>query len=209
MIKTWKNDSEVEVVYTTRTRRHGEHWLKLLLTKFGYRIINKISEIEIYVDSGDFKLLSRKVVNHILSLNEDTPYLRGLISWVGYKQAQVKYEREPRYDGRENTKNRMISFKVMRNFLDRALISYTDAPLKLTLFFGFFISFISFLFILFIFIQKFIGNSIPGWTAIMSGIFLFGGIQITILGFIGLYVGSIFRAVKKRPLYLIKEIIRK
>jgi dolichol-phosphate mannosyltransferase len=134
LIDSWLNDPEAEVVYTTRIRRNGEHWLKLLITKYGYRFINAISDIELQVDSGDFKLLSRRAVDHLLSLNEDNPYLRGLVSWIGFKQIQVLYERSERFDGRKNTKTKMLSKKVIYYWLDRALISFSDAPLKLETF---------------------------------------------------------------------------
>jgi glycosyltransferase involved in cell wall biosynthesis len=208
LIQAWKNDAEVEVVYTTRTRREGEHPLKMLLTKFGYRLINFISDIQLPVDSGDFKLVSRRVVDHILELKEDKPYLRGLISWVGYKQTQVFYDREARFDGRNNTKFPVLSKRVIYGYLDRALISFSDAPLKVILIFGFILSVISIGYISVVFFQKLMGWSVSGWAAIMSTILLLGGTQMMMLGFIGLYVGSIFRETKKRPQYLIKEVIK-
>jgi dolichol-phosphate mannosyltransferase len=84
LIEAWQSDEEAEVVYTTRTRRDGEHWLKMLVTKLGYRFINSISEINLQIDSGDFKLLSRRAVDNILLLKEDKPYMRGLVSWIGF-----------------------------------------------------------------------------------------------------------------------------
>jgi len=208
LINAWRNDPDAEVVYTTRTRRDGEHWLKMLVTKIGYRFINAISEIDLQVDSGDFKLLSKRVVNHILQLKEDKPYMRGLVSWVGFKQIQVFYDRLERFDGRENTKMNVLSRKVIYYWLDRALISFSDAPLKIMLFFGFALSFVSFLYLIVVFIQKAIGLSIPGWAAIMSAILFLGGVQILMLGFIGLYIGATFKESKHRPRYIIKEIIR-
>lgn len=208
LINKWLEDIDTEVVYTTRKSRKGEHWLKLLITKFGYRFINKISDIPLEIDSGDFKLLSRKVVNILLELKEDRPYIRGLISWIGFKQAQIYYTREERYDGRENTKMSVLSKKVIYYWLDRALISFSDAPLKLILFGGIALSLISFSYILIILIQKIMGLSVPGWTAIMSAILFLGGAQMIMLGFIGLYIGAIFRETKNRPKYIIKNIIK-
>jgi len=207
LINAWQSDTEVEVVYTTRTRREGEHWLKMLVTKIGYRFINKISEIELQVDSGDFKLLSRRVVDYLLQLKEDKPYMRGLVSWIGFKQIQVFYERSERLDGRENTKMNVLSRKVVYYWLDRALISFSDAPLKLMLFLGFGLSTISFFYILVVLAQKALGLSVPGWAAIMSAVLFLGSVQIMMLGFIGLYISAIFRETKKRPLYIIKEVV--
>lgn len=208
LINAWKNDPDAEVVYTTRTRRDGEHWLKMLVTKIGYRFINAISEIDLQVDSGDFKLLSKRVVDQLLQLKEDKPYMRGLVSWVGFKQIQVFYDRLERFDGRENTKMNVLSRKVIYYWLDRALISFSDAPLKIMLFFGFALSFVSFLYLIVVLIQKAIGLSIPGWSAIMSAILFLGGVQILMLGFIGLYIGATFKEAKHRPRYIIKEIVR-
>lgn len=208
LINAWQADPEAEVIYTTRTRREGEHWLKMLVTKIGYRFINAISEIELQVDSGDFKLLSRRVVDNLLQLKEDKPYMRGLVSWIGFKQIQVLYERSERFDGRENTKMNVLSRKVVYYWLDRALISFSDAPLKLMLFLGFGLSIVSFLYILIVLAQKILGLSLPGWTAIMSAVLFLGSVQIMMLGFIGLYIGAIFKEAKRRPRYIIKEVIR-
>lgn len=209
LIKAWQNDPDAEVVFTTRTRRDGEHWLKLLVTKIGYRFINAISEINLQVDSGDFKLLSRRAVNHLLQLKEDRPYLRGLVSWIGFKQIQIFYARTGRFDGRQKTKMAVLSTKVINYWIDRALISFSDAPLKLMLFLGFILSALSLLYIVVVIIQKIMGLSIPGWTALMSGMLLLGGMQILMLGLIGIYIGAIFREAKNRPRYLIKEVIKK
>lgn len=209
LINAWRADAEAEVVYTTRTRREGEHWLKMLITKIGYRFINAISEIELQIDSGDFKLLSRRAVDNLLQLKEDKPYMRGLVSWIGFKQIQVFYERSERFDGRENTKMNVLSRKVIYYWLDRALISFSDAPLKLMLFLGFGLSMASFFYILVVLAQKILGLSVPGWAAIMSAILFLGGVQIMMLGFIGLYISAIFREAKRRPRYIIKEVVRR
>ena len=209
LIDAWIKDKDAEVVHTTRTKRKGEHWLKMIVTKIGYRFINFISEIDLPIDSGDFKLLSRKVVNHVLELNETRPYLRGLISWIGYKQIHISYNRDERLNGRLNTKMNVLSSKVIYYWLDRALISFSDAPLKIILFFGLMLSGFSLFYIIVILIQKLLGISIPGWAAIMSSVLFLGGVQIIMLGAMGLYVGANYRESKKRPLYIIKNIIRK
>jgi dolichol-phosphate mannosyltransferase len=208
LIEAWQSDEEAEVVYTTRTRRDGEHWLKMLVTKLGYRFINSISEINLQVDSGDFKLLSRRAVDNILLLKEDKPYMRGLVSWIGFKQVQVLYERLERFDGRENSKMNVFSQKVLYYWLDRALISFSDAPLKVMLLLGFILSITSLLYILVVLAQKALGLSVPGFAAIMSAVLFMGGIQMIMLGFVGLYVGAIFRESKRRPNYIVKSVLR-
>jgi dolichol-phosphate mannosyltransferase len=209
MVRAWRNDPEVEVVYTTRLRRDNEHPLKLLLTKFGYRFIKAISDIQLPVDSGDFKLLSRRAVNHLLQLKEDKPYIRGLVSWIGFKQVPVFYNREARFNGRENTKNPVLSKRAIYYYLDRALISFSDAPLKIMLFLGMTLSLVSLLYIFVVLYQKVMGTSLPGWPAEMCAILFIGGIQMMMLGFTGLYVGAIFRETRGRPRYIIKNVLRK
>ena len=208
LIARWKSDLEIEVVYTTRTRRKGEHWLKLLITKIGYRFINWISDIELQLDSGDFKLLSRRVVDELLKISEDKPYIRGLITWIGFKQSQIFYERQERFDGRENTKMPVLSKRVLYYWLDRALISFSDAPLKIMLFIGIGLSILSFIALFLVLLLKILGLAVPGWAAIMTSILFFSGVQIMMLGFIGLYVGAIFRNGKGRPKFIVKEVIK-
>ena len=209
MVEPWRNDPKTEVVFTTRTKREGEHWLKMLITHVGYRIINAISDIELHPDSRDFKLLSRRAVAQLIELREDKPYMRRLVSWIGFKQPQVFYEREARFDGAENIKMRLLSRKVIYYWLDRALISFSDSPLKLILALGFLMSFLSTFYIVIVVIQKILNLSVPGWAALMSSMLFLSGVQMMMLGFIGLYVGAIFREAKRRPQYIVKEVLRK
>ena len=207
MVKAWKSDKKTEVVFTTRSKREGESFLKLLITKFGYRFVRKISDIDIPVDSGDFKLLSRRVVDELLKLTESKPYVRGLISYIGFKQTQLFYERKARHDGSENTKYPVLTKRVLYGYLDRAMISFSDAPLKLIFFLGLILLFFSVIFIFYVIIAKFSGTLIPGWAAIMVSVVFFGSLNILLLGVVGLYIGSIFTESKKRPLYIIKDIV--
>lgn len=206
MIRAWQDDDETEVVYTTRTKREGESFLKLLITKHGYRFIKSISDIDIPVDSGDFKLLSKRVVTELLKLNETKPYVRGLISYIGFKQTQLFYERKARHDGAENTKYPVLTKRVLYGYLDRAMISFSDAPLKLIFFVGILLVAISFLFIFYIILAKLSGILIPGWAAIMTAVVFFGSLNILFLGIVSLYIGSIFTQSKGRPPYIIKDI---
>jgi dolichol-phosphate mannosyltransferase len=207
MVSEWSNYPGTEVVYTTRTRRKGEHWIKMLLTKVGYRLIHKISSIYLPPDSGDFKLLTRKVVNLLRAIREPRPYTRGLVSWLGFQQRQILYERDERFDGRENTKMPAFSGKVINHVLDSALISFTDMPLKSILFFGGAISLFSLCYLFVILVQKILGLYVPGWPALMTAILLLGGVQMIMLGFVGLYVSAIFRQTKNRPLYVVDKVI--
>jgi dolichol-phosphate mannosyltransferase len=208
MVRAWHDDIEADVVYTTRTKREGEHPLKMLVTKIGYRFLKFISYVQLPVDSGDFKLLSRRVVLHILELKEDKPYIRGLIGWIGFRQIPVYYDRDPRFDGAANTKFPVLSRRVIYSWLDRALISFSDEPLKIILIAGFLLSAVSLLYIFVVLFQKLMGWYAPGWPALMCAILFIGGMQLMMLGFTGLYVGAIFRQTRGRPLYIVKEVLR-
>lgn len=208
LIREWMQDRDVEVVYTTRRSRAGEHPLKLLVTHWGYRFINRISEIQLPVDSGDFKLLSRRAVREVLRLREQRPYLRGLVSWIGFKQVQVYYERAPRFDGRLNTKFPVLSRRVISGYLDRALISFSDVPLKIVLLAGLFVSSLAAIYIFIVIFQKIMGWYVPGWPAIMATVLFLGGTQLLMLGVLGLYINIIFLESKKRPNYIVKDIIK-
>lgn len=209
LINEWKTN-DFEIVYTTRTKRPGESKFKLLLTKFGYRLINKISDVEIPIDSGDFRLISKRVKVHLNEFNEKYPYLRGIISYVGFPKKQIFYDRQARNDGQTNTKYPVFSKRVIWSYFDRALIGHSDTPLKIILFFGIFIFIISILYLFSIILMRlFTSYYIPGWTALMAAITFFSSIIIIMLGIIGLYIGCIFMETKNRPNYIIKDIVKK
>lgn len=205
MVETWHAKPGTEVVYTTRIRRRGEAWWKLWVTKIGYRLIDKISTVRIPLDSGDFKLLSRRVVDLLVSMPEARPYTRGMISWLGFRQEQVWYEREERADGGSNTKMPVLSGKVLNYWLDSALISFSDLPLKVILLVGFGISAGALAYLVVIMIQKIMGWHVPGWPALMTAILFLGGIQTFLLGVVGLYIAAIFKQTKNRPLFIVNQ----
>ena len=209
MVNTWLSDTDCEVVYTVRRSRSGEGFVKLRFTKFGYRFLRKISKIDLPVDAGDYKLVSRKIVNILLAHQEHKPFMRGIITSLGFKQLPVYYDREPRGDGRNNTKFVLFSSRTVSGWLDSALISFSDAPLKLSLTIGLITSFFSSLYIFVVIIQKILGLYTPGWPALMAAILLLGSVQLIVLGIMGLYVNAIYTQTKNRPLFIIKNIIRK
>jgi dolichol-phosphate mannosyltransferase len=208
LLRQWRADDEVEVVYTTRRSRAGEGKTKLIFTRLGYQILKVVSNIDLPIESGDYKLLSRRAVEEVLKFEEKMPYMRGLVGWIGFKQVSVLYDRQPRYDGRKNSKFPFFSRRVIFSFLDRALISFSDAPLKLTLFLGFIVAAFSCLYLFVVFFQKAMGWYEPGWPALMAAILLLGGIQLIVLGFLGLYINVIFLQTKGRPNYIIKDLVR-
>lgn len=203
LIRAWQSEPEVGVVHTVRTNRAGESRLKLLITRLGYHILHTSSTTNLPVESGDFKLLSRVVVNHLVQLKEKKPFLRGLVCWVGFKQKWVHYARDARFSGRTNFP--VMSSKVIFNFLDTALISFSDAPLRIATVAGLLTSITALSYITWILIEKFRGHNIPGWSAIMVAILFLGGAQLLCVGLQGLYISSIFHETKRRPNYIVKD----
>lgn len=205
LCKKWFENPEYDVVYTTRRKRYGESSLKLFITKVGYRLINKIAAIPIPIDSGDFKLLSRRVYMILTRIHDEKPFIRGLVTWIGFRQISILYDRDERADGRRNTKSKVLSAKVINYWLDQALISFSDIPLKMILFCGFIVSIFALVYINVVLVQKVLGIYVPGWPALMAAILLLGGVQIFMLGIIGLYLGAVFRQSKNRPLFIIEK----
>lgn len=203
MLEAWQSEGEIDVVHTVRKSRSGESAFKLFLTKIGYKILSYVSNIDLLIDAGDFKLLSRRAVNSLIQLKEKDPFMRGLVTWIGFKQISITYHRQSRFRG--ETKFPVLSRKVIGNFLKSALISFSALPLQLSSFLGLFGFFISFLMMIHVLSEKLDGNSLPGWTAIMSAILFIGSIQLLTIGIIGLYLHSIYLGVKDRPNYIIKS----
>ncbi len=197
---------KADVVYTTRRSRAGETWIKLKITQVGYWILNSLSTIPVPQNSGDFKLLSRRVVGQVSQLKEQKPFMRGLITWVGFRQVQFFYDREARATGDSHFP--VFSRRVIYNFLDSALISFSDAPLKLALLAGILVMAGAFFLLVWILVQKFLGGNLPGWTAMMATMLVLGGIQLFVMGIFGLYIHTIYLEVKGRPLYIVEGVLR-
>lgn len=203
LIQKILEDPSLDVVHTVRTRRDGESALKLFVTKIGYMILNRFSSVSIPVEAGDFKLLSRRVVNHLVRLKENRPFTRGLVCWVGFKQTFITYQRSARFAG--ETHFRIFGTKVFNNFFESALISFSSAPLKLAIFFGILAILIDFVVMGHALYEKFIGHAVPGWTAMMIVMLFFSGVQLFSLGMIGLYLFGIYEQTKNRPNYIIES----
>lgn len=204
MIKAWL-DKDLDVVHTVRLSRAGETRLKLLITRLGYFILRKATDIDLIPNAGDFKLLSRRVVDHLVRLNEKRPFIRGLVHWVGFRQDVVYYHREARFAG--ETKFPVLSCKVIRNFLESALISFSDVPLYLVSFMGMLVSLGSFVYMVFVIAEKLRGHNLPGWSAIMATMLFLGGVQLIALGIIGLYISSMYLESKHRPNYIVESFV--
>jgi dolichol-phosphate mannosyltransferase len=192
-----------DVVYGVRDKREGESKMKLLTAAAFYRLLQRIIKLDIPVDVGDFRLMSRRVVDAFKELKEKDRFVRGLVSWVGFKQTGVHYFRDKRFAGETKFPYR----KMLRFALD-GITSFSDVPLKMASWLGYFTSFLALLYLCSVFVQKALGDTVQGWATIMVGMLFLGGVQLISLGIIGEYVGRIFNEVKQRPLYVIDEIFQ-
>jgi len=190
-----------DVVYAQRAHRVGESWHKLLTAKLFYRFINNLSEVPIPLDTGDFRIITKKIRNILIAMPEHNKFLRGQIAWTGFNQTCVKYKREERYEGKTN-----YSYAKMVSFAFDGITSFSNMPLRLATYMGFLVSFISFMVILYTLYQKYANNNtVQGWSSLMVSILFIGGVQLICLGIIGEYLGRIMDNVKNRPLYIIRD----
>jgi glycosyltransferase involved in cell wall biosynthesis len=203
MLSAWKQGKDIDVVHTIRSSRKGETFIKRKVTKLGYWLLRSVADIDLMVESGDFKLLSRRATDHIIQLNEFNPYMRGIVCWVGFNQTFIHYNRQERFAGA--TKFPIISRKVISNFFNSALISFSSIPLQLASVAGIGGFVFSFGMMIFVLSEKLQGVTLPGWTAIMTAILFLGSVQLLSIGILGLYIHSIFIEVKKRPNYILES----
>jgi glycosyltransferase involved in cell wall biosynthesis len=203
LVRVWKADPEVQVVHTVRRLRLGESALKRCVTWLGYLVLRSVSAIDLPHEAGDFKLLSRRVVEHLVQLQEQRPFTRGLVCWLGFKQQIVYYDREPRFAGK--TKFPVLGWKVIRNFLDSAVMSFSDWPLKLAGFLGLGLAGLAMLYPPWALREWSAGREIPGWSVTCFAVVLLGGIQLLSVGILGNYVSAVFFESKRRPNYIVKS----
>jgi dolichol-phosphate mannosyltransferase len=193
-----------EVVYATRRSRLGESWIKKSVAYLGYRLIARLSEVPIPRDTGDYRIMSRRIIEALRSLPENHGFLRGLVAFVGFKQTCIKFDREARFYGKGNYNRYIGGFSIVIN----ALISFSSRPLHLMSITGFFTAAFSFLLGGAFILQKLIGiNLTPGLSTTVLLITFFSGIQLFFLGLLGEYIGSIYDEVKRRPMYIIDTIV--
>jgi len=210
LVEKWR--AGADVVYTVRTARDGEHPLRQICTKLAYRVIRGFtSEVNLTVEAGDFKLLSRRVVSELLKLEEKDPYLRGLVPWLGFKQVPVYYKRHPRAAGEthfpvfRNFFKDLLTFKGGAGTFAIAITSFSMLPVVLLLVFGVLVSSLSLLALVLTIVLKCFGVVLPPSSGLMIAIFFMSGIQLLGLGIIGLYIARIYREARNRPRYIIED----
>lgn len=199
MIEKWQQG--YQVVYAVRNNFKSLGFFKRTTSKLFYKIINSISDIKMTYNAADFRLIDREVVNAIKQFKENYLYIRGIVSWVGFKQTTIKYKQEKRFSGESK-----YSLKKMIKFALSGITSFSIKPLKLSLILGFIISFFSFLYGLYaLYIAFFTDRAITGWTSVIVSVLFIGGIQLFMIGVLGEYLGKLFMENKRRPNYIIKD----
>lgn len=199
LIKKWKEG--FEIVYAVRNKRDGENWFKLVTAKAFYRILKRITSVEIPVDTGDFRLIDKRVLDVLKDMPEKHRFIRGMVAWSGFKSCPVYYHREKRFAGTTKfTIGKMVQFSL------NGITSFSTYPLKLASTFGLLVSLVGFLYLIYvIYLALFTNNTVEGWASMMVVVLFLGGVQLLSLGVIGEYVGRINEEVKKRPNYIISE----
>jgi len=189
-------------IYCVRTSREEESRFKLLTANWFYRTMNRMSEVEFPLDTGDFRLIDRKIMNEFKRLKENGKYIRGLISWIGFKQVPFYYERKARVAG--TTK---YPLRKMMKFATNALLYFSKKPLQIVMGLGFFAIIIGLILAIWVILGKIYGfsNAELGWTSTITVTVFFGGVQLLTIGVVGQYIGVLFDEIKDRPEYIIDE----
>jgi len=201
LIDKWREG--YDVVYATRLKRDGESWLKRFTAKMFYKVARKTTSINLPEDTGDFRLMSKPVVEALKQLREQHRFMKGLFTWVGFRQTSVAYNREPRLAGRTKW-----NYWKLWNLAVEGITSFSYAPLQAATYSGLLIAISSFIYAAYIFIRTLVyGNPVPGYPSLMVVILFLGGVQLFALGIIGEYIGRIYNESKKRPLYLVQGAV--
>jgi len=198
MLDHWRAGSDV--VYAMRTNREGESRFKVVTARWFYSIMGRVSAVPLAANSGDFRLLSRRALDALLTMRERNRYLRGMTSWVGFTQTAVPYERERRHAG--ETK---YPIRKMVHFALDAIASFSNVPLQLATIAGFTFALLAFLAVPVAIGFRIFGQFLPGITTTVVTVLLLGGFQLMAIGLIGEYVGRIYDEVKRRPLYIVRD----
>jgi dolichol-phosphate mannosyltransferase len=203
MLALMKSEN-ADVVYGMRKKRPGEKWMKRITSRLFYRLLNRLSDVKFPVDTGDFRLMNRKAIAQYNNFGECNKYVRGLISWMGFKQVPYHYERDARFAG--ETK---YSFRKLLQFAFTSIFYFSKKPLSIATSLGFASIAVGLLYAIWILLSRLLTDnySISGWTSTIIMIIFFGGVQLLTIGVLGKYIGNLFDEVKKRPEYIVSEKI--
>lgn len=199
MILKWQEG--YDVVYGTRSERPGESAFKLATARSFYRVLNKLSDVPIPLDTGDFRLMSRPVVEALRAMPERDRFVRGMVSWVGFRQTPIMYKRADRFAGKTK-----YPLRKMIRFASDGILSFSIKPLQMSIGLGMLASALALLGVFYALVLRvFTEVWVQGWTALMIAILFLGGVQLICVGILGEYIGRIYNEVKKRPLYIVDE----
>ena len=199
LVEKWREG--YDVVYATRRSRQGESWVKRFTANIFYRTIDGLSQVPIPRNTGDFRLLDRRVVDALKQMPERTRFMKGLFAWVGFKQTSVIYDRPSRYKGKTKW-----NYWKLWNFAIDGITSFSFLPLKVWSYVGLLVAIPSFFYASYLVIRTLIyGIDFPGYASIMVAVLFLGGVQLVSLGVLGEYLGRVYEEVKGRPLYLVRE----
>jgi glycosyltransferase involved in cell wall biosynthesis len=194
-------ESDADVVYGVRKSRAGETAFKRATAHGFYRLLSRATEVDIPLDAGDFRLMSRRALDALLAMPEQARFIRGMVAWIGFKQVPFAYDRQERFAG--ETK---YPFRKMVRFAFDALTGFSSAPLKLASHAGLWLSAASVLLILYIAYAWATGQNIQGWTSLMLVVVILGAVQMFVLALMGEYIGRLYNEAKGRPLYIVQEV---
>jgi len=190
-----------EVVYARRRKRAGESFMKKLTAKVFYRTLSRVTSVDIPVDTGDFRIMHKKVAEVLKKMPEQQKFLRGQIAWVGFSQTYIEYDRDERHAGDTG-----YPYKKMIRFALDGITSFSNLPLKFATFAGFIVSGVTFLMAIYALYSRFISRDyVPGWTSLMLAILFIGGVQLISIGIIGEYISRLSSNIRNRPLYIVKD----
>ena len=195
-------DEGADVVYGKRTKRRGETWLKKFTAALFYRLLNFLTDIDIPIDTGDFRLISRRVLEVLNGMPEHHRFIRGMVSWTGFKHAALNYERDERFAG--ETK---YPLKKMIRFAFDAITSFSIRPLKLASSLGIVFAGLGLIGLIYALVSWISGSTVPGWTSVIITSMILGSAQLIVLGIFGEYLGRLYLESKRRPLYIIDRIV--
>lgn len=202
MIAKWREG--YDVVYGTRTERPGESAFKIGTARAFYRLLNKLSDVPIPLDTGDFRLMSRQVVNMLNAMPEHDRFVRGMVSWVGFRQTALPYKRAPRFAGTSK-----YPLRKMIRFAADGILSFSTKPLQIAISMGLTAAALALAGIAYALgLRIFTDIWVEGWTTLMIAVLFIGGVQLISIGILGEYIGRIYNEVKRRPLYIVERDIR-
>jgi glycosyltransferase involved in cell wall biosynthesis len=199
MLEKWREG--YDVVYAVRRTRQGESWIKKFTANAFYQVIDRLSQVPIPPNTGDFRLMDRRVVDALKNMRERTRFMKGIFAWVGFNQTAIWYDRSPRHQGRSNW-----NYWKLWNFALDGITSFSSFPLRVWGYVGLSLSLLAFVYACYLVIRTLVyGVDVAGYASLAVIILFLGGMQLITLGIIGEYIGRIFEEVKERPLYIVRD----